>query len=124
MEVPSMMAMISMLVVSAVFVGPLVWRLWQDRRQAEADRVGADVRAVINRRLRGESFVAVRVAAPSPWRTGRVVLSVPAGYEFLVEAAWRGVVRRLPSRYELVLAAGDRREASAPPDAARLARAA
>ena len=119
-----MMAIIAMLLVSTVFLGPLVWRIWLDRRQVEADVIGADIRATINRRLRGESFVAVRVTAPSGWRSGRVVLSVPNGYEFLVEAVWPGVARRLPPGYELVFAAADRRVTSMPRDAARLPRAA
>ena len=104
-----MMAIVSMLLMSGLFLGPVLVRIWLDRRQEEADVVGADVRAAINRRLHGESFVAVRVVARSFWRPGRVLLSVPPGYESLVEAAWSGVVRRLPPGYELVLSAVDSR---------------
>ncbi|HXJ80842.1 MAG TPA: hypothetical protein VMS64_19455 [Candidatus Methylomirabilis sp.] len=99
------MAIVAMVLVSIVFIGPLVWRIWQDRRQDEGDVIAADIRAAINRRLRGESLVAVRVTPRAPWRSGRIVLSVPSGYESLVETAWPGVARRLPSGYELVLAA-------------------
>lgn len=104
-----MMAIVSMLLMSALFLGPVLFRIWLDRRHEEADVVGADVRAAINRRLHGESFVAVQVVARSFWKPGRVLLSVPPGYESLVEAAWSGVVRRLPPGYELVLSAGDAR---------------
>ena len=119
-----MMAIVAVLLVGAVFVGPLVWRLLLDRRQAEADVLGADIRAAIHRRLRGDSFVAVRVIAASWWRPGRVVLSVPAGYESLVHAVWPGVACRLPPRYELVLAATERRVTPAPREAERLPHAA
>jgi len=90
------MAIVAMVLVSIVFIGPLVWRIWQDRRQDEGDVIAADIRAAINRRLRGESLVAVRVTPRAPWRSGRIVLSVPSGYESLVETAWPGVARRLP----------------------------
>jgi hypothetical protein len=103
-EVMTMMAVAAMLFMSALFLGPLLWRIRADRRQREADVIGADIRAAISRRLRGESFVAVRVTARSVWRAGRVVLSVPSGYESLVEAVWPGVLRRLPAGYEFVLA--------------------
>ena len=102
-----MMVIVAMLLLGTLSLGPLLWRIWLDRSQAQADVVGADIRAAINRRLRGESLVAVRVTAPSIWRAGRVMLSVPSGYESLVEAVWAGVARRLPSGYELVFAAAD-----------------
>jgi hypothetical protein len=108
MEVTTMMVIVAMLLVGTLFLGPLLWRIWLDRSQAEADVVGAEIRAAVNRRLRGESFVAVRVTAPSLWRAGRVVLTTPSGYESLVEAVWSGVARRLPPGYELVFATADR----------------
>src|SRR5262245_6894389 len=124
-EVVTMMAIVSLLLMSALFLGPVVWRIWLDRRQEEADVVGADIRSAINRRLHGESFVAVQVVARSFWRPGRILLSVPPGYESLVEAAWSGIVRRLPAGYELVLAAGDSRHIAVPHEEAHeLSRAA
>jgi hypothetical protein len=111
-----MMTIVATLMVSALFLGPLVWRIWLDRRHAAADMIGADIRAAINRRLGGESFVAVRVAARSLWRPGRVVLSVPSGHESLVETAWLAVARRVPAGYELVVAATARGGVSSPGD--------
>src|SRR5438876_2337687 len=102
------MAILAMLLTGALFLGPIFWRIWLDRQHAEADAVGADVRAAVNRRLDGESLLAVRVTARAPWRPGRVVLSVPSGYQCLVEAAWPAVARRIPAGYELVLGAADR----------------
>jgi hypothetical protein len=115
-EVVTMMAIVAMLLISTLFLGPLLWRVWLDRRHADADVIGADIRAAINRRLHGESFVAVRVTARSLWHSGRVVLSVPAGHASLVEAVWSGVARRLPPGYELVLAAQDQPALSSPHD--------
>ncbi len=106
-----MMAIVAMLLMGTLFLGPVLWRIWLDRRQAEADVIGADIRAAVNRRLHGESFLAVKVTGRSLWRPGRIVLSVPSGYEWLVEAAWPAVARRLPAGYELVLAAGNPRAA-------------
>jgi hypothetical protein len=105
------MAIVTMFLVGMVFLGPLFWRIWLDRRRAEADAIGAEIRAAVNRRLRGESFLAVRVMPPSIWRPGRIVLSVPSGYEWLVEEAWPALARRIPVGYEVVLGAASRRAA-------------
>src|SRR5215831_13534974 len=100
-----MTAIVAVLLLSAVFLGPLAWRMWRDARQERADAIGADVRAAVSRRLHGESLVTVLVAQPLFWRAGRIVLSAPAGYESLVEAAWPDVVSQAPAGYEVVLAA-------------------
>src|SRR5262245_30852740 len=100
-----MTAIVAVLLVSAVFLGPLAWRMWRDAREERADALGADVRAAVNRRLHGESLVTVLVAPPLFWRAGRIVLSAPAGYESLIQSAWPDVVSQAPAGYEVVLAA-------------------
>src|SRR6058998_1856503 len=100
-----MIAILAMLLTGMLFLGPLFWRIWLDRRGAEADAIGAEIRAAVNRRLRGESLLAVRVTPRSLWRPGRIVLSVPSGYEWLVEAAWPAVTRGVPPGYEVVFSA-------------------
>ena len=55
-----MMAIVAMLLTGALFLGPIFWRIWLDRQGAEADAIGADIRAAVNRRLQGESLLAVR----------------------------------------------------------------
>ena len=102
-----MMAMIVTIVTGMLFLGPVLWRMWLDHRWAEADVVGAEFRAAVNRKLRGESFLAVHVTARSLFRPGRIVLSVPSGYESLIQTAWPVMVSRIPAGYELVLAAGE-----------------
>lgn len=118
-----MMAIVAMLSTGMVFLGPLFWRIWLDGKRAEADAIGAEIRAAVNRRLRGESLLAVRVLPRSIWRPGRIVLSVPSGYEWLVEAAWPALAQRIPVGYEVVLGAASRRAARSPGER-ELARAA
>ena len=109
-----MMAILAMLLTGMLFLGPLVWRIRLDRKAAEADAIGAEIRAAVNRRLQGESLLAVRVTPRSLWRPGRIVLSVPSGYEWLVEAAWPAVTRGAPPGYEVVFGARDARAARSP----------
>ena len=122
-----MMMIIVTVLMSMLFLGPVLWRIRLDQRRAEADVIGAEIRAGVNRRLRGESLLAVRVTARSFWRPGRIVLSVPSGYEYLVETAWAAVVPRIPAGYELVLAAAGQARAtlsSSEPEGRALRRAA
>ncbi len=109
-----MMAIVTMLLTGMVFLGPLFWRIWLDRRRAEADVIGAEIRAAVNRQLRGESLLAVQVMPRSVWGPGRIVLSVPSGYEWLVEAAWPALAPRIPVGYEVVIGAASQRSARSP----------
>ncbi len=102
-----MTAIIAMVLVSAFFLGPFGWRIWLDTRQARADAIRADIRAAVNRRLRGESVLSVLVVPRSLWHAGRIVLSVPSGYEWLVEAVWHDVLDRAPAGYDVVLKGRD-----------------
>ena len=104
-----MTAIIMVVLVGGLFLGPLGWRIWLDARQARADAIGAAVRAAVNRRLQGESFISVRVTPQSRWRPGRIILSAPSGYEWLVEAVWRDVVSHAPAGYEIVVRTPDPR---------------
>jgi len=106
-----------------LLTGPLGWRLWVDHTRAEADAIAADIRAAVNHRLRGESFLAVQVVPRGLMRVGRIVLSTPSGYTWLVEQVAGDVAQRIPAGYELVVPAPTRalsRSQPAPP----LARAA
>jgi hypothetical protein len=83
--------------------GPLIWRLRQDRREARAETIQADANRALFDALGGESFVAVQVQAPSFWGPGRVVLSTPSDWQWLLVPAWSAVVARVPADYELVV---------------------
>ena len=98
-----MEAIFSLALISALVLVPLGLSAARDRRLARAERISAEIRAAVNRRLRGESLLSVRVTPVGLRRPGRVVLSAPGGYEDLVEAAWPSVVKRVPPDYELVL---------------------
>jgi hypothetical protein len=85
---------------------PLVWRIRADRRRDRADVLGAEIRSAINRRLHGESMLAVEVVPRTFWHPGRIVLRAPAGYEDLTDTVWRDVARRMPFDYDLVVKPG------------------
>jgi len=117
-------AIFATLLVISLFAAPLGWLVWADRRRAEADTLTAEIRWAVNHRLGGESFLAVSVAPRGLFHFGRVVLSVPTGYTWLIERVTGDVARLIPPGYELVLALPSRRATATTTDAAPLARAA
>jgi hypothetical protein len=99
--------MIELIVAPMLLVGVVAavlgWRVLSDRLQDRALAVRADIQAAVDRSLDGESFLAVTVEPESTFHPGRVVLSTPTGYEWLVREAWTPVVERVPDGYELVI---------------------
>lgn len=96
-------ALIAPAVLAAMVV---VWLAWLKRRERVEDRaltVRAEIQSAVNRALDGESLLAVRVEPPSSFHRGRVVLSTPTGYEWLVHEAWAPVIEHSPNDYEVVL---------------------
>jgi hypothetical protein len=93
-------------------VGPLAWRVQLDRRESRALSTRAYVQSLVDRTLGGESFVSVQVTPRGFWTTGQVVVSVPGGWEWMLESVWPVLMARVPRGYELVVRRGD--EASAP----------
>ena len=89
--------------VCALVLGPLAWRVVHDRRQARAMAVSADIRHVVDRELGGESLISVHVEPSTMWRSGKVVLSVPADWRSLLKPTWDRVLAALPAGYELVV---------------------
>jgi len=90
------------LIVGLVF-GLLAWRVVRDHAQERALAVRAEVQSAVNRALDGESLLAVQVEPASAFHPGRVVLTTPTGYEWLVHEAWNPVIEHAPSDYEVVL---------------------
>jgi hypothetical protein len=83
-----------------------VWLVWLKRRERAEDRalmVQAEIQSAVNRALDGESLLAVQVEPASSFHRGRVVLSTPTGYEWLVHEAWSPVIEHAPRDYEVVL---------------------
>jgi hypothetical protein len=95
--------LIALAALTVMVVGPLLWRIRQDRRAERAQVVGARARAALFRALGGDSFVAVEASAPSAWRAGRVVLSAPSDWLRLLECHWSDVAAQVPAGYELVV---------------------
>src|SRR5207247_10304710 len=90
--------------VLASLVG--VWLVWLKRRERAEDRaltVRAEIQSAVNRALEGESLLAVQVEPPSSFHCGRVVLSTPTGYEWLVHEAGNPVIEHAPQDYEVGL---------------------
>ena len=94
---------IGLIALAVIVVGPLLWRVRQDRRADRAQDVAARVRSVLFRAFGGDSLVAVEVDAPSLRRAGRVVLRAPSGYHRMLESHWTGVMAVMPADYELVI---------------------
>ena len=90
------------LIVGLVF-GLIAWRVARDHAEDRALTVRAEVQSAVNRALEGESLLAVQVEPASPFHPGRVVLSTPTGYEWLVHEAWSPVSAHAPKEYEVVL---------------------
>lgn len=84
-------------------LGPLGWCVWRDCLAKRDLVIRADVESALREALGGESLVSVEAVAATGWRQGRVVLSVPAGWDCLVKKAWDRVVQKLPAGYELVI---------------------
>lgn len=90
------------LIVGLVF-GLFAWRVVRDRAQERALAVRAEVQSAVNRALEGESLLAVQVEPASAFHPGRVILTTPTGYEWLVHEAWNPVIAHAPKDYEVVL---------------------
>jgi hypothetical protein len=101
---------LSIALLVLLVAAPLIWRIRADRRRDSADVLRADIRNAINRRLHGESLLAVEVVPKTLWHPGRIVLRTPAGYEDLTDAVWRDVARRMPFDYDLVVKPGHAEE--------------
>jgi hypothetical protein len=117
-------AMIDILVATGIglllVVGPLAWRVLRDRSEAKALSTRAYVQSLVDRKLGGESFVSVQVTPRGVWSPGQVVVSVPGGWEWMLEGVWPVLMARVPLGYELVV----RRGAEAPAPARPLRRVA
>jgi hypothetical protein len=115
---------LAVVLVGGLTLGPIVWRVWRDRCDARALEVRAEIAAAVRQALGGESLVSVHVESPRPGRSGRVVLSVPGGWEWLIREAWPRVAPRVPRDYELVVRAGARPTVPEPRDRKIVQRAA
>ena len=84
-------------------VGPLAVRAWQERLEDRGLAIRADIDATLRQRLHGDSLLGVQVVAESPWRTGRVEVSVPAGWDPVLVDVSAPLLARVPAGYEFVV---------------------
>jgi hypothetical protein len=89
--------------LATLVLGLLGWRVRRDRAEERALTVRAEIQSAVNRALDGESLLAVQVEPASGFHRGRVVLTTPTGYEWLVHEAWSPVIEHAPKDYEVVL---------------------
>ena len=96
-------ALVAPAVLLGLIGGSLAWLRSRDRATDRALTVRAEIQSAVNRALDGESLLAVQVEPASGLHPGRVVLSTPSGYEWLVHEAWSPVIEHTPKEYEVVL---------------------
>ncbi len=96
------LAILAMLMVVLV-IGPLALRTWYERRADRGLAIRAEIDAAIRRRLRGDSLLGVRVVPNAPWRTGRVEVSLPSGWDGVLASVSPTILSRVPTGYDLVV---------------------
>lgn len=116
--------LVALTTIGVFLLGPLGWSLWRDRREARALALRADIQHAVNRVLKGESLVSVEVTPKTPWRAGRVLLSAPADWAWLLAPLLDTVLGRVPPGYEVVVRPGQRSAFGPGPRARGFSRAA
>ena len=97
--------LIALFSIGLLAIAPLVWRVRRDKREEEALRLQAGLQFKANQRLGGESFLVVLVEPASLGGKGRVSLSTPDRWQWLVGEVWNDVAAAMPAGYELVVTA-------------------
>jgi hypothetical protein len=91
------------IVLAILVVGPLALRAWHERMRERGLAIRADIDAVMRHELHGDSLLGVQVVAETPWRAGRVEVSVPEGWDPVLVGVSEPVLAHLPAGYELVV---------------------
>jgi len=110
--------------IGVFLLGLLGWGLWRDRREARALSLRADILHALRRALKGDSLVSVEVRPKTPWRAGRVLLSAPADWAWLLAPLLDTVLGQVPPGYEVVVRPGQRSAFGPGPRARGFSRAA
>ena len=96
---------VALLFIGTLALAPIVWRARRDKREDTALRVQAGLQFKANQRLGGESFLVVSVEPAPIGGKGRVRLSTPDRWQWLVGEVWNDVAAAMPPGYELVMTA-------------------
>jgi hypothetical protein len=91
------------ILMGLLVVGPLVVRAWQERMQDRGLAIRAEIDAALRHELHGDSLLGVQVVPEAPWRTGRVEVSVPQGWDPVLASVSAPILARMPAGYELVV---------------------
>ena len=97
--------LIALFSIGSLALAPLVWRARQDKREEAALQVQARLQFKANQRLGGESFLLVSVEPGRMGGKGRVRLSAPDRWQWLVGEVWNDVAAAIPPGYDLVVTA-------------------
>ena len=90
-------------VVGVLVVAPLVLRAWHERITDRGLAIRADIDAVMRQELHGDSLLGLQVVPEAPWRTGRVEVSVPRGWDPVLAEVSEPILAHVPDGYELVV---------------------
>jgi hypothetical protein len=101
---------IALTVISLLVISPLLGRRYYDEREEQALRLQALLQRKADQRLGGETFLVVTVEPSLTHSGGRVVLSAPPGWDWLVREAWNEVRLNTPAGYDLVVSGADGQE--------------
>jgi hypothetical protein len=93
-----------LVLISMLVIGPLLFMERRDRRAEQALKLQAWLQSKADQRLGGETFLVVSVEPALSGARGRVVLSAPARWGWLVQEAWNDIRRAVPPGYDLVVA--------------------
>lgn len=91
------------IVLAVLVIGPLALRAWHERLRDRGLAIRADIDAVMRQELHGDSLLAVQVVPKAPWRTGRVEVSVPHGWDPVLADVSAPLLAHVPAGYELVV---------------------
>ena len=91
------------LLMAILVIGPLLISAWQERMQDRGLAIRAEIDAALRHELHGESLLGVQVGPEAPWRTGRVEVSVPRGWDPVLVCVSAPILEHVPAGYELVV---------------------
>lgn len=96
--------LLALLPIVGLPMGLLVLRVIRDRREDAELRLQATLQRRANQRLGGESVLVVTVRKAWRGERGRVVLSTPDHWHWLVDEVWNEMRAATPAGYDLVVA--------------------
>jgi hypothetical protein len=91
------------ILMTVLVIGPLAIRAWHERMRDRGLAIRAEIDATLRHELHGDSLLGVQVVPEAPWRTGRVEVTVPQGWDPVLVEVSAPILARVPPGYELVV---------------------